>query len=304
MALSLMGLIWTCFLLADVQVHKKSIRIGYKLRRRLFAVKYREYGLIRHLDRLMLLATRHYRPMESAIRFCLFCLLAAAALFALLVIYLSWQLSLVIAIMFGIGIPYLILRIRHAERGVRASYDLAEVIKLLSRYAHLPVHTALKRTAENLSDQSVLKRPVMVLTDAFSSYGSPDELQQEAFRFASTIGTTFATQLVMELIHAENDGSKHLSRSLKFINEAMESQRNVVLNVKKENRDAIALGVWVNLVVIAILSWSTASFLTWGTFFRLLTQTEIGVILSLTVACTLVIAFFVGRILSRPKLDY
>lgn len=304
MALLLVGLTWSSILIADVQMQKRSVRIGYKLRRRLFTVKYQDYGLIRHLDRLMFLAARHYRPVESAIRFCLFCLLAAAAVFALLATFIPWQRSSALAVILGVGIPYLILRIRHAERGVKASYDLAEVIKLLSRHAHLPVHTALKHTAENLSDRSVLKRPVMVLADAFSSYGSKDELLQEALRFSSTIGTAFAVQLVMELIQAEKDGSKHLNQSLKFLNEAIEGQRNAVLGVKKENRDAIALGIWVNLAVIAILSWSTASFLTWGTFFRLLTQTEIGVTLSLAVAGSLVTAFFIGRVLSRPKLDY
>lgn len=305
MAMFLIGLIWTCLILADIRMQKRSARIGYKLRRRLFSIKYQEYWIVRHLDRLLMLAARKYRPLESALRFCLFCLLTIMAAFALLIIAnIPWQLSLFMASILGAGIPYLGLRIRYAERGVKASYDLVEVVKLLSRYAHLPVHTALRRTADDLSERSVLKRPVLILADTFSSYGSPEDLQQEAYRFSSAIGTTFATQLMMELIQAEKDGSKQMNQSLKFLNEAIENQRNAVLDVKKENRDAIALGVWVNLVVIAILAWSTASFLTWDVFIGLLLQTEIGVTLSFVVIGSLIITFLVGRILSRPKLDY
>jgi hypothetical protein len=299
------GLIWVSLIVANIRFQKGSARIGYKLRKKMMDFKYRDYRLIRHLDRLMLLAAPRYQPVESALRFCLFMLFSVVAVFVVMIMtHIPWKTSAAGAVTLGLGLPYLALRIRFAERSVRASYDLAEIVKLLSRHAHLPIHTALKRTAEDLSERNVLKRSVWILADAFSSYGSIAELQSEALRFSGAVGTTFATQLVMELMQAEKEGSKQLGASLKFLNSAIEEQKNTVLNVKKENRDAIALGMWVNLVVIVILAWSTASFLTWDVFFRLLTQTQIGVMLSLFVIGSFFVAFMVGRLLSRPKLDY
>lgn len=320
------GLIWIAGLLSESYFRKQTRRLRYRIRQRIAEMQpYRTNRFIEHLDRMLYLTARHYQPGISSIRF----LLRSFYLFLTVLVSLglvgdvprltyenpflqtevseTTQLSgtLIVSVALVAGLmPYVVLRFRYHRNLIKGSYDLAEVIKILSRHAHLPVSFALRHTADSLPASNVLKRPVLILASAFSSYGSLRELKAETQRFARAIGTTFATQLAMDLLYAETEGGKNLKRSLLFLNQAIENQRQTILKAKDEARDAIALGLWVNLFVIVITSAVAVQFLTLRVFLKLLLQTNAGLSLFLVVLVSLIVSFLVSRVLARPKLDY
>lgn len=322
----LYGLFWMIMLLAENRLQNSAERFRHRYRNRIEQISsYRNIWIIRHLDKMLYLTSKNYQPGVSGVRFLLRSIYLFFAVFIVLLIIedvpkltyanpfvqqelqtsdISWTTAFIVALIFG-TIPYIILRFRYSQNVVNASYDLSEVVKIMSRYSHLPISSALRQTADDLPAGNVLRRPVSILANAFSSYGSHAELQAEALRFSNAIGTTFATQFVMDLLFFEKEGTHdHLKHSLLYLNDSLETQRQAILRAKDENRDAIALGLWVNALVILITSGFVIQFLTLRVFLKLLLQTEIGLYLSLFIVFSFIVAFFIGRILSRPKLDY
>jgi len=319
------GLAWIVMLLAESRIKKGSLRIKHRFRHHAEKMQsWRKVWLIRHIDGLLYLTSSHYQPGVSAIRFIL------RSSYLILIVFITlmfvdevpriayqnpfliqeplttsipWTGALVLSLVFGV-LPYVVLRIRYSHNVVKASYDLADVVKIMSRYAHLSVSSALRYTADDLSAANVLKRPLYVLSSVFSSYGSFAELQAEAVKFSNAIRTTFATQFVLDLLYIEKEGVQHFKRSLLYLNDSIEHQRQAILRAKDENRDAISLGIWVNAFVILLLSTFAIRHLTWRVFFKLLLQTTIGLYMSAFVFISFIVAFVIGRILSRPKLDY
>lgn len=319
------GLAWFFLLLVETRFQRSAERFKHRFRFRVQRMNsYRKFWIIRHLDRLLYLTAKNFQPGASAVRFLLRSLYLFLTVFVILLVIegvprfayrnpfeahdpeissIPVTAAFIIALVFS-AIPYVVLRLRYSQNVVKASYDLAEVVKIISRHAHLPVSSALRHTADDLPAGNVLKRPLYMLASVFSSYGSFDELQAEALRFSSAIGTTFATQFVMDLLFFEKEGTQHFKRSLLFLNDSIEWQRQAILRAKDENRDAIALGLWINAFVIVLTSIFAIRFLTLRVFLKLLFQTEIGLYLMTFVLTSFVIAFFIGRVLSRPKLDY
>lgn len=323
--ISYMGsMAWMIWLLLERYFRLRRHRIRHRFRQRIEGSHSSRLWIFRHLDKLLFLTAKDFQSGISSFRFLMRCLYLFLATFLTLLLVgeyptfmssnpfvdsnivmtdISWTAMGIISLVVGF-LPYIFLRFRYHRNVVKSSYDLADVIKIMSRHAHFAISPALRRTADDLPASNVLRRPLYILSDLFSSYSSHEELQAEALRFSSSIGTTFAMQFIMDLLSFEKDGIKNLKTSLLFLNETMELQRQAILKVKEQNQDAISLGLWVNAFVILLVSGFGVYYLTPNVFFKLLFQTNLGLYLLVFMLFSFVLSFLVSLLLSRPKLDY
>lgn len=187
---------------------------------------------------------------------------------------------------------------------IKASFELLDVVKILSKYTYLSVDVALVKTSNFLGDESVLKRPLRLLANTFANYSNEEELQFAANRFANSISTTFARVLISDLIYAEKEGTQFLSTSLLELNMSMEQQRETIITVKSANSDPITLGLYVNVLVLFAVVGTFMVMLGPSVYYKLQFQTKVGLYFLAFIIATLFLAFAVSMILSRPKLDY
>lgn len=286
--------------------------------------------LYRHLDNLLYFVKRKYEPGNSVLRYVLLTgfLFIGVFLSGLLTLqelpgqltfknpFLegisindripvqgAWKLPLFVALI-SASIPYLRLRYMYAQRKVRGSYDLLDVIKIATKFTYLSVDAILSRTADFLTEDNVLKTPLKLLGIAFSNYSNERELVEEAGRFTEAIGTTFAVEFVSDLLYCEKEGTRYLKNSLMTLNRTMEQQRDTILTVKAGSRDAISLGLYGNLVVLVSSVGTFIYMLKPDVYFKLQFQTTIGLTFLMIIIAGLFVSFMISTILARPKLDY
>ncbi|KUP25290.1 hypothetical protein [Paenibacillus sp. DMB5] len=290
----------------------------------------RRIWLYRHLDDLLYFAHRKYEPGISVMRFSLQTAFLFAAVFVSTMLTLrelpghmsfsnpfldgisfgermpieqAWRLPLFVSVL-AASIPYLRMRYTCAQRKVRGSYDLLDVIKIASKFTHLSVDSILSRTADFLTEDNVLKTPIRLLGAGFANYSNEYELKEEAMRFSGAIGTTFAIEFVSDLLYCEKEGTRHLKSSLMMLNRSMEQQRETILTVKAGSRDAISLGIYGNLVVLVSSVGTFMYMLKPDVYFKLQFQTSVGLAFLMVIIAGLFVSFLISTILARPKLDY
>ncbi|MVP02128.1 hypothetical protein [Paenibacillus lutrae] len=307
----------------DNQVRLRMRKIEIQATRR------KKSRFYQHIDDLLYIVKRDYEPGISFIKFVVQTLIVFISIFGvsllsigevpnkvtfnnpfqggvtidtssdkLIVIF-----PLVLALCLSV-VPYLFLRYRYEKRVIKGSYDLLDVVKVLSKHTNFQIDVALTYTANLLPAENVLKRPIELLSNAFANYANEKELQQEVHRFSRTVGTTFAANLASDLLYLEREGGSFLRESLLFLNDAMEQQRSVIMQVKSGIRDAIALGSYGNILVLGIMSASMAFLLKPNVYIQLQFQTKVGLSFITTIFLGIFISFVISTILSRPKLDY
>ncbi|MNH95041.1 hypothetical protein D3C73_476750 [compost metagenome] len=286
--------------------------------------------LYRHLDDLLYFAHRRYEPGISVMRFSIRTLFVFIAVFFSGLLTLrelpghlsfsnpfleginfdnrlpvqgSWRFPLFVAVI-AASIPYLRTRYLYAQRKVHGSYDLLDVIKIATKFTHLSVDSILTKTADFLTEESVLKTPLRLLGAAFANYSNERELNLEAERFAGAIGTTFAVEFVSDLLYCEKEGTRYLKNTLMMLSRSMEQQRETILTVKAGSRDAISLGLYGNLVVLVSSVGTFIYMLKPDVYFKLQFQTTVGLTFLMIIISGLFISFMISTILARPKLDY
>ncbi|CAH1217349.1 hypothetical protein PAECIP111892_04397 [Paenibacillus auburnensis] len=312
----------------------QSIDQHMKLRRSLFRKRIskveKRLWLYRHLDDLLYFAHRKYEPGISVMRFVMRTAFLFIAVFLSTLLTLRelpghmsfnnpflegisfgerqpvhevWRLPLFVAVIGG-SIPYLRMRYNYAQRKVRGSYDLLDVIKIATKFTHLSADSILARTADLLTEENVLKTPLRLLSTAFANYCNEYELNEQAARFSDAIGTTFAIEFVSDLLYCEKEGTRYLKSSLMMLNRSMEQQRDTILTVKAGSRDAISLGLYGNLVVLVSSVGTFMYMLKPDVYFKLQFQTTVGLTFLMVIISGLFISFIISTILARPKLDY
>ncbi|MEC0168123.1 hypothetical protein [Paenibacillus graminis] len=286
--------------------------------------------LYRHLDDLLYFAHRRYEPGISVMRFSIRTLFVFIAVFFSGLLTLrelpghlsfsnpfleginfdnrlpvqgSWRFPLFVAVI-AASIPYLRTRYLYAQRKVHGSYDLLDVIKIATKFTHLSVDSILTKTADFLTEESVLKTPLRLLGAAFANYSNERELNLEAERFAGAIGTTFAVEFVSDLLYCEKEGTRYLKNTLMMLSRSMEQQRETILTVKAGSSDAISLGLYGNLVVLVSSVGTFIYMLKPDVYFKLQFQTTVGLTFLMIIISGLFISFMISTILARPKLDY
>ena len=283
--------------------------------------------LYRHVDRMLYLVQPNYEAVTSAYRF--FALTAFVFLATFFAVYVATSGATVpittgnpflrnieetgslkigmgfafIVAAISAGVPYLVLRIRYLSKSVQAGYDLVEVVKTLTRFAHLAIDTALTKTAESLPERNVLKRPLKLLAFTMTAHTYEGELNRETERFVRSIGTTFAIAFVSEVLFVYRTGGSYYEAMTRLV-EAMESQWIAVRNAQKEAADAIQMGAWGNLIVTVAICAGTAFVLSWPVYAKLQFQTAIGAGFFVFVVIGILISLIVSLILSRPRLDF
>lgn len=284
----------------------------------------------RHLDNLLYFAHKKYEPGISVMRFLMRSGIVFIAVFLSGLLTLSelpgrlvfhnpllegmtladggstngaWRFPLFVAVI-SAALPYFRMRYNYAQRKVRASYDLLDVVKISGKFTHLSVDMLLGKTADSLTGENVLKTPLKLLGTVFANYSNERELYEEAGRFSRTIGTTFAVEFISDLLYSEKEGSLHLKNSLMMLNRSMEQQRETILTVKASSRDAISLGLYGNLVVLISSVGTFMYMLKPDVYFRLQFQTSVGLTFLAVILSGLFISFIISTVLARPKLDY
>lgn len=309
----------------DQRIHRRVSVFGHKVSR------FRNtLWLYRHLDNLLYFVQRKYEPGLSVMRFMSGTGILLTAVFVVGLLTLSelpgrlsfsnpfmdgvtfnrglpihgaWRFPLFAALI-AATIPYFRLRYVHAQRKVRGSYDLLDVVKISSKFTHLSVDSILNKTADLLTEDNVLKTPLKLLGAAFSNYSSERELNREAARFSSAIGTTFAVEFISDLLYAEKEGTRHLKNSLMMLNRSMEQQRETIISVKANSRDAISLGLYGNLVVLFSSVGTFIYMLKPDVYLRLQFETSVGLTFLMVIVTGLFVSFVISTVLARPKLDY
>ncbi|MDQ0195502.1 hypothetical protein [Paenibacillus wynnii] len=312
--------------------HKVDFRISLGMRGFGKKVNKSNKGLwiYRHFDNLLYFADRRYEPGISVIRFLLRTGILFIAVFmsGLLTLselpgHLSFQNPFLEGMNFNEGVsterawrfpffiagiaaslPYFRMRYIYAQRKVRGSYDLLDVVKISTKFTHLPVDALLTKTADFLTTNNVLKVPLKLLGNAFANYSNERELYEEAGRFSRTIGTTFAVEFLSDLLYSEKEGTVYLKNSLMMLNRSMEQQRETILTVKAGSRDAISLGLYGNLVVLVSSVGTFIYMLKPDVYFRLQFQTSVGLTFLAVIVAGLFVSFIISTILAKPKLDY
>lgn len=286
--------------------------------------------LYRHLDHLLYIAAKRYEPGISVLRFAsrsgmLFLGVFLSSLLTLkelpgqlnfsnpflegmvlndgAPVQHAWRLPLFLAVL-AACIPYLRMRYSYAQRKVRGSYDLLDVIQIATKFTHLSADSILQRTSDLLPADNVLKTPLKLLGAAFANYSHERELNEEAERFAGAIGTTFAVEFVSDLLYCEKEGTRYLKSSLMTLSRTMELQRETILTVKASSRDAISLGLYGNLIVLVSSVGTFMYMLKPDVYFKLQFETSIGLAFMMVIIAGLFISFMISTILARPKLDY
>ncbi|OBZ11544.1 hypothetical protein A8L34_14390 [Bacillus sp. FJAT-27264] len=309
----------------DQKLHRKASMFGQKVSR--FR---KSLWIYRHLDHLLYFAQRKYEPGISVMRFMFGSGIVFTAVFLSGLLTLSelpgrlsfanpfmegvtfkhglpiqgaWRFPLFAAIISAL-IPYFRLRYVHAQRKVRGSYDLLDVVKISTKFTHLSVDSILNKTADFLTEDNVLKTPLKLLGAAFSNYSNERELNEEAARFSTAIGTTFAVEFVSDLLYSEKEGTRYLKNSLMMLNRSMEQQRETIISVKANSRDAISLGLYGNLVVLFSSVGTFIYMLKPDVYLRLQFETPIGLTFLMIIITGLFVSFVISTVLARPKLDY
>ncbi|MEK8211830.1 MULTISPECIES: hypothetical protein [unclassified Paenibacillus] len=332
--------VWGIWLLVKPLVDRHLREFGQKidyrmnLRVSLFGKKVsgikKRMWLYRHLDDLLYFSHRKYEPGLSVMRFSMRTVFLFTAVFLSGLLTLkelpgqmsfsnpflegisfnerlpvkgAWRLPLFVAAI-SASVPYLRMRYTHAQRKVRGSYDLLDVIKIATKFTHLSVDAILSRTSDFLTEDNVLKTPLRLLGAAFANYSNESELNEEAARFSGAIGTTFAVEFVSDLLYCEKEGTRYLKSSLMMLNQSMEQQRETILTVKAGSRDAISLGLYGNLIVLVSSVGTFIYMLKPDVYFKLQFETSVGIIFLTIIISGLFISFIISTILARPKLDY
>ncbi|ETT61292.1 hypothetical protein BSK66_27700 [Paenibacillus odorifer] len=283
-------------------------------------------GIYKHLDDLLYLVQKGYEPGASVTKFLIRSIFMFIGIFLLSFLLLrglpaltnsdisflqntqtpakeSWQFPFYLAILAAV-IPYLQLRYRYSIRQAKGSYDLLEVVKIYAKYCYLSIDVALHRTSEFLREDNVLRDPLKSLAEAFANYRTTAELNEEAARFTRAVSTTFASNFVSDLLNAEREGTHFLNASLLDLNQAMETQRETIMDVKSNNRDAVSLGLWVNLFTFICCVGSFMFLVNPKVYFKLQFQTTIGLTFLVIIISSFFAALIMSVILARPKLDY
>lgn len=332
--------VWGIWLLVKPLVDRHLRELGQKvdyrmnLRFSLFGKKVsrikKRMWLYRHLDDLLYFSHRKYEPGLSVMRFSMRTVFLFTAVFLSGLLTLkelpgqmsfsnpflegisfnerlpvkgAWRLPLFVAAI-SASVPYLRMRYIYAQRKVRGSYDLLDVIKIATKFTHLSVDAILSRTSDFLTEGNVLKNPLRLMGAAFANYSNESELNEEAARFSGAIGTTFAVEFVSDLLYCEKEGTRYLKSSLMMLNRSMEQQRETILTVKAGSRDAISLGLYGNLIVLVSSVGTFIYMLKPDVYFKLQFETSVGVIFLMIIISGLFISFIISTILARPKLDY
>jgi len=318
--ISLSGMLYPA-LTPYIRRTKQRIRMLNKLGK----LKYRSTSFS-HIESMLYLVSKDFEPVASVYRFFSFTLLLFVGSFFTLYFFTS-ELTLTLTtsnpfgdmdtmgnLKLGIGfsifisflvasIPYLVLKVRYMSRKVKAGYDLLELLKVMSRHAHLSVDTALSRTADELPSSNVLKRPLKLLSFSFTSYTFEDELFREAERFVRVIGSTFAVSFASDIIHEFKTGGG-MGKPLESLISSMEGQLLNILEGKSEMSDAIHLGTWINMISIIVICGGTAISIGWSNYARLQFQTVQGVVFLGLILISTMASFIIGLFLNKPKLDY
>ncbi|MRN51805.1 hypothetical protein [Paenibacillus monticola] len=331
---------WGLWLMVKPLVERHLRQLGQKMEHRLqrgrsiFGKKVNKFKrrlwIYRHLDNLLYFVHRKYEPGISVLRFVMRMGFLFVAVFLSGLLTLSelpghlnfnnpfmegisfdnsrpmqgtWRFPLFVAVI-SASIPYFKMRYTYAQRKVRGSYDLLDVVKISTKFTHLSVDAVLNKTADFLTDGNVLKTPLKLLGAAFGNYCHEKELNEEAGRFSRAIGTTFAVEFVSDLLYAEKEGTRYLKSSLMMLNRSMEQQRETILTVKANSRDAISLGLYGNLVVLFASVGTFIYMLKPDVYIQLQFQTSVGLIFLMIIITGLFISFVISTILARPKLDY
>lgn len=304
---------------------KRDIRKNIK-QRRAGALKIRN-GIYRHLDDLLYLVQKGYTPGASVPRFFILTLFYFAGMFLLSFLLIrslpslinlnnpflqnadnpalkkAWQFPLYLATLTAF-VPYLRLRYKYSVLQAKGSYDLLEVVKIYAKYCYLSIDVALQRTSEFLRPDNVLKDPLKSLSEGFANYQTTEELHTEAARFSRAVATTFSENFVFDLLNAEREGTTYLNASLLDLNQAMETQRETIMEVKANNRDAVALGLYVNLFTFVACVGSFMWLVSPRVYFKLQFQTPPGLIFLVAIISSFFIALILSALLAKPKLDY
>ncbi|MNM44546.1 hypothetical protein D3C81_554460 [compost metagenome] len=214
-----------------------------------------------------------------------------------------WKMPLFLAALAG-SVPYLRLRYVSAHNKVSGSYHLLDVVKIAAKFTHLPVDALLSNTADALEADNVLASPLRVLSSAFAGYSTEMELLDETRRFSAAVGTTFAVEFVSDLLYSEKEGGFYLKNSLLTLTRSMERQREAILAVKANSRDAISLGLYGNLIVLFFSLGTFIYMLKPAVYFHLQFETKPGLAFMMVILAGLFLSFVIGSALSRPKLDY
>jgi hypothetical protein len=290
----------------------------------------KSFWLYKHIDSMLYLANDKYEPGISVMRFFILTGFLFLSMFIIGMLTIAdipnqisfsnpfqqgvsvsktesggliWQYPFLLAILIT-SIPYARLRYIYSKRTVQSSYDLLEVIKIYSKFSHLSMESALMKTSQTTNIENVLRGPLKILSTIFTSYGNLAELQREIHRFTNTIGTTFALQFGSDLMYAQTQGDRSLKGNLLSLTISMEQQRETILTVKSKSRDAISMGVYGNLIVIALCIGSVTAFLKPAVYIQLQFQTKTGLTFLSVIIVSLFISFMISVVLSRPKLDY
>ncbi len=288
----------------------------------------RGYWFKNHIEQMMILAYKDFQPGVHYHRFIVTTLFFSISVFV--VLYLATlnlnqqfsnnpfdvqitntdttntsniRLSLVFSIITMLT-PYMILKFKYLKAYAKASYDLLEPTKLIIQYSHLSIDKALLEAAKMLPESNVLKNPLLNLGQTFTSYRNEKQLNDAVQRFISLIGTAFAAQFGNILLYAEREGNANMKSDFTFLQESMEKQRETILEVKSNSRDAIQMGIYVNLLVFVSLMASSIVLLRPQIYLKFQFQTPIGLTLFGIIVFTYVSSVIYSIILARPKLDY
>lgn len=291
------------------------------------AVQLRVRRLRDHIENMMILANKDFEVSVSYHRFIFTSILFAVAVFISFYFAIgnipnqltnnpfsidltndvgnaaSWRVSLIFSVI-TLFTPYLILRFRYLKAFTKASYDLMEPVKFMTKYSHLSVHQALIETAKILPDHNVLKLPIRQLSMSYISYRNEEELVNANNRFALLVGTTFASQFINNLMYAEREGSRTMKNDFQILHKAMEIQRETILEVKANSRDAVQMGLYINLFVFLALTGTLMFFLRPSVYLKFQFETAIGLTLFTLITLSYVFSVLFSIGLSRPKLDY
>lgn len=309
---------------AGSQFNRRMISKNIRSLRR---TKAKKWFIYKHIDDLLFMTDRKYEPVVSVIRFTLRSIFISLVVgFSAMVTIgdlpnafsdnpflsnadlpgaseIAWKFPSVLALVMLV-LPYLFLWSKHLRLRTKNSYDLLQVVKLVSKFASLSPDKALYQAAAVLPDDAGLKRQLITLSQTFTSYSDKEELHEETMRFAALIGTTFAVQFVNELIYAEIEGTRNLKESMFDLSNSMEVQRDAIINVQNNSQEAIQMGFYVNLFVFVATSGSLMYLLGIKVYMKLQFNTPTGMIFITSIVITFLFSFLISIFLSKPKLDY
>lgn len=201
-------------------------------------------------------------------------------------------------------LPYVRLRYRYALARVKSSYELLEVVRLLSGESHLAVGVAVSRVASMIGPESSIKRPLKMFSETLLNYVDDDELIRAGKAFSAAVGTAFAVMFVSVVLHCVREGRENWEASLLTLSSEMEAQRMAILDTRSASRDAINLGTYGNILVYLVIAGTMAYFMRPSVFFTMQFQTKVG-LTGFVITFALILASYIwGKLLARLRLDY